>query len=287
MAFSLKGLTHSLALVSALLLAGCGPKDQDPNHIKVGISAGIDQQVWAVVQKVAKQKYNLDVEVVTFNDFVLPNEALNNGDLDINAFQHKPYLDKQIQERGYKLVDVGTTFVYPIAAYSKKITAISQLPDGAQVAVPNDPTNLGRSLLLLEQQGLITLKEGVGLLPTALDIVNNPKKLKIVEIEAPQLTRALDDKQVTMAIINTTFSSQIGLSPTRNGLFIEDKNSPYVNIFASREDNKDSEKVKNLVKAYQTDEVANAAAELYKGDAVKGWWLFFLPRLVLYIQHLS
>lgn len=96
MAFSLKGLTHSLALVSALLLAGCGPKDQDPNHIKVGISAGIDQQVWAVVQKVAKQKYNLDVEVVTFNDFVLPNEALNNGDLDINAFQHKPYLDKQI-----------------------------------------------------------------------------------------------------------------------------------------------------------------------------------------------
>lgn len=271
MAFSLKGLTHSLALVSALLLAGCGPKDQDPNHIKVGISAGIDQQVWAVVQKVAKQKHNLDVEVVTFNDFVLPNEALNNGDLDINAFQHKPYLDKQIQERGYKLVDVGTTFVYPIAAYSKKITAISQLPDGAQVAVPNDPTNLGRSLLLLEQQGLITLKEGVGLLPTALDIVNNPKKLKIVEIEAPQLTRALDDKQVTMAIINTTFSSQIGLSPTRNGLFIEDKNSPYVNIFASREDNKDSEKVKNLVKAYQTDEVANAAAELYKGDAVKGW----------------
>lgn len=101
--------------------------------------------------------------------------------------------------------------------------------------------------------------------------MNNPKKLKIVEIEAPQLTRALDDKQVTMAIINTTFSSQIGLSPTRNGLFIEDKNSPYVNIFASREDNKDSEKVKNLVKAYQTDEVANAADELYKGDAVKGW----------------
>jgi D-methionine transport system substrate-binding protein len=110
----------------------------------VGISAGVDQEVWAVAQKVAKEKYNLDVEVVTFNDFVLPNEALNNGDLDANAFQHKPYLDKQIQERGYKLVQVGTTFVYPIAAYSKKITSVAQLPDGAQVAVPNDPTNLGR-----------------------------------------------------------------------------------------------------------------------------------------------
>lgn len=154
MAFSLKGLTHSLALVSALLLAGCGPKDQDPNHIKVGISAGIDQQVWAVVQKVAKQKYNLDVEVVTFNDFVLPNEALNNGDLDINAFQHKPYLDKQIQERGYKLVDVGTTFVYPIAAYSKKITAISQLPDGAQVAVPTTQPTLGVLCYCWSSRGL-------------------------------------------------------------------------------------------------------------------------------------
>ena len=94
-----------------------------------------------MVQKVAKQKYDLDVEVVTFNDYVLPNEALNNGDLDVNAFQHKPYLDKQMQERGYKLAAVGNTFVYPIAGYSKKITALSQLPDGAQVAVPNDPTN--------------------------------------------------------------------------------------------------------------------------------------------------
>ncbi|VED49684.1 Methionine ABC transporter substrate-binding protein [Raoultella terrigena] len=104
-----------------------------------------------------------------------------------------------------------------------------------------------------------------------MDIVNNPKRLKIVEIEAPQLTRALDDRQISLAIINTTFSSQVGLSPSRNGLFVEDRHSPYVNIFASRIDNKDSEKVKNLVKAYQTDEVAAAAEELYKGDAVKGW----------------
>jgi hypothetical protein len=122
---------------------------------------------------------------------------------------------------------------------------------------------------LLQKQGLITLKEGVGLLPTSLDIVNNPKKLKIVEIEAPQLTRALDDRQIALAVINTTFSSQVGLSPTRNGLFVEDKHSPYVNIFASRVDNQDSAKVKNLVQAYHSDEVAAAAAELYKGDAVK------------------
>lgn len=271
MTFTLKKLSATLAVAGTLLLTACGPADQDSHHIKVGISSGIDQSMWAVVQKVAKQKYNLDVEVVTFNDYVLPNEALNNGDLDINAFQHRPYLDKQIQERGYKLVAVGNTFVYPIAGYSKKIASLSQLPDGAQIAVPNDPTNLGRSLLLLQKQGLIVLKDGVGLLPTALDIVGNPKKLKIVEIEAPQLPRALDDKQVALAIINTNYASQIGLSPARDGLFVEDKNSPYVNIFATRIDNKDSENVKDLVKAYQTDEVAASAADIYKGDAVKGW----------------
>lgn len=271
MTFTLKKLAAALAVTSALLLTACGPTEQDNHHIKVGISSGIDQAMWAVVQKVAKQKYDLDVEVVTFNDYVLPNEALNNGDLDINSFQHKPYLEKQIQERGYKLVAVGNTFVYPIAGYSKKISSLSQLADGAQVAVPNDPTNLGRSLLLLQKQGLIVLKEGVGLLPTSLDIVSNPKNLKIVEIEAPQLPRALDDKQIALAIINTNYSSQIGLSPAKDGLFVEDKNSPYVNIFASRVDNQNSENVKNLVKAYQTDEVAASAAEIYKGDAVKGW----------------
>ena len=260
MTLTLKKLAATLAITSTLLLTACGPAAQDNHHIKVGISSGIDQSLWAVVQKVAKQKYDLDVEVVTFNDYVLPNEALNNGDLDINAFQHKPYLEKQIQERGYKLVAVGNTFVYPIAGYSKKISALSQLPDGAQVALVR--TADGR---------LIGLKDGVGLLPTALDIVNNPKKLKIVEIEAPQLPRALDDKQVALAIINTNYSSQIGLTPARDGLFVEDKNSPYVNIFASRVDNQNNENVKNLVKAYQTDEVAASAAEIYKGDAVKGW----------------
>lgn|GEM_PF-3505459 len=120
MTFTLKKLAAALAVTSSLLLTACGPTEQDNHHIKVGISSGIDQAMWATVQKIAKQKYDLDVEVVTFNDYVLPNEALNNGDLDINSFQHKPYLEKQIQERGYKLVAVGNTFVYPIAGYSKK-----------------------------------------------------------------------------------------------------------------------------------------------------------------------
>ncbi|MFI3311221.1 methionine ABC transporter substrate-binding lipoprotein MetQ [Ewingella allii] len=267
---AVKASLLTVSLASALILSGCGPK-KDDNHIKVGISAGIDQPLWDTVKKVAKEKYNLDVEVVTFTDYVLPNSALSSGDIDANSFQHGPYLEKQIKERGYKLAAVGNTFVYPIAGYSRKIKSVSELKDGAQVAVPNDPTNLGRSLLLLQKQGLIKLKDNVGLLPTSLDIVENPKHLKIVEIEAPQLTRAIDDDKIDLAIINTNYSSQVGLTPAKNGLFVEDKNSPYVNIIVAREDNKDSQKVEDLVKAYQTDEVAAAADKIYHGDAVKGW----------------
>ncbi|CNE18222.1 DL-methionine transporter substrate-binding subunit [Yersinia nurmii] len=268
---TLRYSTIALSLVGALILTGCGPDKKNDNHIKVGISAGIDQPLWDVVKKTAKDKYNLDVEVVTFTDYVLPNEALSTGDIDANSFQHGPYLDRQIAERGYKLAVVGTTFVYPIAGYSKKIKSLAELKDNAQVAVPNDPTNLGRALLLLQQVELIKLKDGVGLLPTSLDIIENPKKLKIVEIEAAQLPRSLDDKNVDLAVINTNYSSQIGLTPKEDGLFVEDKDSPYVNIIVAREDNKGSEKVKNLVKAYQTNEVATAADKIYHGDAIKAW----------------
>ncbi|ENT2431573.1 methionine ABC transporter substrate-binding lipoprotein MetQ, partial [Escherichia coli] len=244
---------------------------KDPNHIKVGVIVGAEQQVAEVAQKVAKDKYGLDVELVTFNDYVLPNEALSKGDIDANAFQHKPYLDQQLKDRGYKLVAVGNTFVYPIAGYSKKIKSLDELQDGSQVAVPNDPTNLGRSLLLLQKVGLIKLKDGVGLLPTVLDVVENPKNLKIVELEAPQLPRSLDDAQIALAVINTTYASQIGLTPAKDGIFVEDKDSPYVNLIVTREDNKDAENVKKFVQAYQSDEVYEAANKVFNGGAVKSW----------------
>ncbi|GAB7214581.1 hypothetical protein OS42_11920 [Dickeya oryzae] len=127
-------------------------------------------------------------------------------------------------------------------AIPKKIKSLSELQNGAQIALPNDPTNLGRSLLLLQKVGLIKLKDNVGLLPTALDVVENPKNLKLVELEAPQLPRSLDDDQIALAIINTTYASQINLTPAKDGLFVEDKNSPYVNLLVAREDNKDAEK---------------------------------------------
>ncbi|MGK2889925.1 MAG: MetQ/NlpA family lipoprotein [Candidatus Malihini olakiniferum] len=263
----------TVAALGALLgaLAGCGQEEKDPNHIKVGVIVGNEKQVAEFEKKVVKDKYGLTVELVSFNDYVLPNEALSKGDIDLNAFQHKPYLDQQIKDRGYKLVAVGNSFVYPIAGYSKKIKSLDEMQNGAQIALPNDPTNLGRSLLLLQKQGLIKLKDNVSLLPTVLDVVENPKNLKLVELEVPQLPRSLDDDQITLAIINTTYASQINLTPTKDGLFVEEKDSPYVNLIVAREDNKDAANVKKFVQAYQSDEVYEAANKIFNGGAVKGW----------------
>ncbi|CDH23052.1 MetQ/NlpA family lipoprotein [Xenorhabdus bovienii] len=271
MSVKLKSIVAISALLGTLILVGCGQEPRDPNHIKVGVIVGPELEVAEVAKKVAKEKYGLDVELTTFNDYVLPNESLSKGDIDANVFQHKPYLDQQIKERNYKLAIVGNSFIYPIAAYSKKIKSLDELQDGAQIALPNDPTNLGRSLLLLQKQGLIKLKDGVGLLPTVLDVTENPKHLDIVQLEAPQLPRSLDDQKIALAIINNTYAGQIGLTPEKDGLFVEDKDSPYVNIIVSREDNKDAENVQKFVKAYQSEEVEQAAQTIFKGGALKGW----------------
>jgi D-methionine transport system substrate-binding protein len=266
--------TKIISLIAAglLLFNACNSsKKEDPNFIKVGITSGPEQEIAETAKKVAKEKYNLEVELVSFNDYVVPNEALNNGDIDANAFQHVPYLQEQSKQRGYKLAVVGNTFVYPIIAYSKKIKNINELQNGSTIVIPNDPTNGGRSLLLLQKNGLLKLKENVGLLPKVTDIAENPKQLKIIEIEAPQLPRVLDDKEVVVAIINNNFAAQAGLDSNKYGILKEDKNSPYVNVIVSREDNKNTDKVKNFVKAYESEEVLKKAEEVFKGGAVKGW----------------
>ncbi|KIC91301.1 methionine ABC transporter substrate-binding lipoprotein MetQ [Flavihumibacter solisilvae] len=262
-----------LGLVAAgLFLGACGnSRKNDPNYLRVGIAAGLEQEIAEAAKKEAKEKYSLEVELVSFNDYVIPNEALNNGEIDVNAFQHVPYLQEQSRQRGYKLAVVGNTFVYPIVAYSKKIKSISELKDGSTIVIPNDPTNGGRSLLLLEKNGLLKLKSNVGLLPKVTDILENPRQLKILEIEAPQLPAVLDDKQVAIAIINNNFAAQAGLNADEQGVLKEDKESPYVNVIVAREDNKDLEKVKKFVEAYQSEAVEKAAEKAFKGGAVKGW----------------
>ena len=261
-----------IALAFAVItLSACSKKESNPNVLKVGIASGPEQTLAEEAKKVAKAKYGLEVELVTFNDYVVPNEALSQGDIDANAFQHLPYMEEQSRQRGYKLAVVGKTFVYPIVAYSKKIKSISELKPGQTIVIPNDPTNGGRSLLLLQKQGLIKLKDGVGLLPKVADITANPKNFRILELEAPQIPRVLEDKEVVLAIINNNFAAQAGLDPEKEGLFTEDKDSPYANLIVSREDNKNDEKIKKFVKAYQSPEVEAVAKQAFKGGAVKAW----------------
>ncbi|MBK4586410.1 MetQ/NlpA family lipoprotein, partial [Enterobacter hormaechei] len=165
-------------LLTGLLLAGCDQGGNDARHLKVGVINGAEQDVAEVAKKVAKEKYGLDVELVGFSGSLLPNDATNQGELDANVFQHRPFLAEDNKAHGYRLVAVANTFVFPMAGYSRKIKAVSELKDGATIAIPNDPTNLGRALLLLQKEKLVTLKPDVGLLPTALDITANPKNLQ-------------------------------------------------------------------------------------------------------------
>jgi D-methionine transport system substrate-binding protein len=260
-----------IVVFSLSMLAGCKGKTHDAHHIKVGVESGPEFAMAQAAQKVAKDKYGLDVELVTFNDYVMPNEALRQGDIDVNVFQNKPFLDVQAKQRGYHFAILGNTFVYPLAGYSRKIKKIGELANGATVIIPNDPTNSGRALLLLQTAGLLKLRDGVGLLPTVNDIVGNPKELKILELEAPQLPRALDDQTVSIAIINNTFASAAGLVARRDGLFVEDEHSPYVNIIVSREENKDQANLQKFVQSYQSPEVEQVAAVAFKGGAIKGW----------------
>mgnify|MGYP002656652834 FL=1 len=263
--------TGAALLLAGILLAGCDQSSSDAKHIKVGVINGAEQDVAEVAKKVAKEKYGLDVELVGFSGSLLPNDETYHGEHDANVFQHRPFLEQDNQAHGYKLVAVGNTFVFPMAGYSKKIKTVAQIKEGATVAIPNAPTHLGRALLLLQKEKLITLKEGKGLLPTALDITDNPRHLQIMELEGAQLPRVLDDPKVDVAIISTTYIQQTGLSPVHDSVFIEDKNSPYVNILVAREDNKNAENVKEFLQSYQSPEVAKAAETIFNGGAVPGW----------------
>ena len=282
MTFNLSKFFGVCAIASGIALAGCNqdkaaqqtasPAGDAPaaETIKVGVMAGPEQAVAEVASQVAKDKYNLNVELVEFNDYALPNTAVSKGELDANAMQHKPYLDKDSQEKGLdNLAIVGNTFVYPLAGYSTKIKKLSELKDGAIIAVPNDPSNLARALILLEKQGLIKLKDRNNLFSTTIDIIENPKNLVIKEVDASVAARAMDD--VDIAVVNNNYAGQVGLTASENAVFVEDKESPYVNIIVARTDNKDSAAIQNFVKAYQTDEVEAEAKKQFKDGVVKGW----------------
>ena len=261
----------SVLATGAALTLSAGAHAED-KVIKVGTVAGPDSEVWQLVQKVAKEKEGLNVKVIEFNDYVQPNAALDSGDLDANSFQHQPYLDSQVKQRGYKLVSAGLTYISPMGVYSKKFKALKDLPQGAKVAVPNDPSNENRALLLLQTQGVIKLKAGAGTggnNATVLDIADNPKKLKISELDAAQLPRVLSD--VDAAVINTNYALAANLQPTKDAIALESLTSPYANLIAVRAKDKDRPEFAKLVSVYHSAAVKQFIETKYKGAVVAAW----------------
>ncbi|GIP05429.1 hypothetical protein J28TS4_38360 [Paenibacillus lautus] len=268
----------SLTLVTVLAACGSKPADnasepggttggggQETVTLKVGASPSPHAKILEHI-KPALEKEGVNLEIVEFTDYVLPNTQVDSKEIDANFFQHKPYLDNEIKERKLDLESVIAVHVEPLGAYSKTITSVDDLKDGAVVAIPNDPSNAGRALTLLSKNGVIKLNDESKLEATAKDIVENPKNLEFKEVEAAMLPRMLDE--LDLAVINTNYALEAGLDPTKDALFIEDKDNPYANLLVARPDNKDSDAIQKLAKALTSEDVKTFIEEEYKGAVI-------------------
>lgn len=249
------------AAIAALFSAGAALAED----IKVGVTAGEHAQIMEKVKEIAARK-GLNIEIVEFSDYVVPNQALADGDLNANSFQHQPYLDNQIADRGFDIVSVGTTITTPMGVYSKKVKSLDELKDGATVGIPNDPTNGGRALLVLASKGLIKVDEAKGLKVGPADVTENPKNIQFAELDAAQLPRSLDD--VDAAVINTNYAMEAGLHPKKDAIAIEGEKSPYANVIAVRTADKDAPWVKTLVESYHDDSIKAFINEEFKGALI-------------------
>jgi D-methionine transport system substrate-binding protein len=252
-----------LVAASALLVAAATARAGDV--VRLGVTAGPHAQIAEVARGVAARS-GLEIRIVEFQDYVQPDAALDAGALDANSYQHRPFLESQVKARGYRISAVGDTVTFPMGFYSKRYKSLAELPRGAKVGIQNDPSNSGRALQLLQRAGVLTLKPGAGISATTIDIAANPKGLQIVQLEAAQLARSLDD--LDASAINTNYALQAGLVPTRDAIAIEPANSPYANLIAVRTADKDKPWVATLVKAFQSPEVKAFVSEKFAGSMV-------------------
>ncbi|CAN7390092.1 MetQ/NlpA family lipoprotein [Rhizobium rhizogenes] len=263
------GLAALIASAVAVVgLTVATPSFAADKTIKVGIISGEDEDVWRVVTTEAAKK-GLKIETVVFNDYTQPNEALERGEVDANAFQHQPYLDNQIKQHGYHIVRVGYTGVWPIGLYTKKYKTVAELPKGAVIGVPNDPSNEGRALRVLQNEGVIKLKDGTGILATIADIVENPKNVEIKELDAGIVGRSIDD--LDAAVVNTDWALKSGLSPKDRIAQEPIDGNPYRNFIAVKQGNENEAWVKTLVSAYQNDTVKAEFEKVYKGTGLSAY----------------
>ena len=263
-----KILTLVLALTLVLSLAACGGKAADDQVIKVGASPAPHAEILEVAAELLKEE-GYTLEIVTFDDYILPNKSLDAGELDANYFQHVTYMNNFNEEFGIHMVNAAGIHYEPFGVYAGKTAALADLQDGAKIAVPNDATNEARALLLLEQEGLIKLREGAGLAATKVDIAENPHNFDIVETKAELLPSVLQD--VDVAVINGNFAINAGLK-VQDALAVEAADGAaaeaYVNVIAVNEGNENSEKIQALVKALKSQKVTDFIASTYEGAVV-------------------
>ena len=271
-----KILSILLAAAIGLSLVGCnkgkaGAKTEgETQKVVIGV-VGEDIEMWPPVVESLK-KEGIEIEIKRFDDYVIPNQALNDGDIDLNAFQHKAYLQEEIEAKGYDIVGIGETYISPVNMYSNKITQVSEIKDGDKIAIPNDVTNGGRALKVLESAGLIKLDPEKGYTPEVLDITDNPLNLELIEVDAANIYGLLPD--VTAGIINGNYALTHGLDPKEDAVFVEEFSSgdnPYVNVIVARTDEANNEVYQKIVKAYQTQDVIDIYNTEYKGYYLPGW----------------
>jgi D-methionine transport system substrate-binding protein len=261
-----KRILVSLVLTALVALAAFAPALAAPgNVLKVGASPVPHAEILQVVKPLL-EKQGIKLEIVEFQDYVQPNLALDAGELDANYFQHIPYLETMSKDKNLKLTYIAKVHIEPMGLYSKKVKSLSALKNGALVGIPNDPTNGGRALLLLQNAKLITVKKEAGIKPTVFDVVSNPKKLQIRELEAAQLPKSLPD--LDAAVINGNYAIQAGLNPAKQSLFLENSESPYVNVLAVRVADKDNKNLKALATALTSKEVKQFILQKYQGAVV-------------------
>lgn len=253
-------------LVAALTFLAAHAQAAEP--LKIGVSAGPYAEILEHVGKLYKQKEGIDVKVIEFSDYTLPNTALAQGDIDLNNFQHKPYLDNQIKTRGFDLVPVEKSIIVPLGLYSKTVSALSALKEGASVAIPNDPSNGARALLLLQQAGVLKVDPKAGITATPADVIDNPKKLKIKEIDAAQLPRSLDDVDVAAVTLNYAVSG--GLSP-KQALLLEDINTPWNLWFVTQSVRKHDPRILKYIALYRSPEVKDFILKRFDGTIIPTW----------------
>ena len=264
----MKKLAGILSITSlGFILAACGGDDNaDGNReITLGIS-GSDTTIWDYVGEKAAEE-GIDINIITFSDYVAPNLALDQGELDLNAFQTISYFDEFVAEHNIDIVPIGSTVIAPMGLYSEKYNSIDELPDGAQIAMPNEATNMGRALLLLQEAGLITLSKDAGLTGTAADITDNPKNIEIMPMTSGHTPRAMQD--VAASVVNNGIAVDAGLNPTDDPIAREsDTATPYINLIAAHEDHADDEDFLKIVELYQQEDTAEFIVEHTQGAQI-------------------